>query len=178
MDIQFYKALAPRPVVLISTIDKKGRPNAAPFSFVMPVSIDPGIIAFASAPNRDTLLNIRETKEFVVNVPSENILKGLWLCAINVPRGVNEIERSGLHEEKSRVVKPPRIRECIAWFECKLKFEREMGDHVIVVGDVLCSEIRDELIRDNGNLDVGKARVLMHIGGNEFGICDRALNIE
>ncbi|MEW6189656.1 MAG: flavin reductase family protein, partial [Actinomycetota bacterium] len=88
----FYKILAPRPAVLISTIDGRGRTNVAPFSFVMPVSRTPPLIAFALAPQRHTLANIRETREFVVNIVPEEILDELLICGKSFPKGVSEIE--------------------------------------------------------------------------------------
>ncbi len=174
----FYKAIAPRPVVLISTIDGNGKVNAAPFSFVMPVSLDPPLLAFASAHDRDTLDNIRETGEFVVNIPSRGILKNLWICAKKFPKGINEIERSGLTEKPSERVKPPRIMECVAWFECKLVNESDAGDHVILLGEVLAAEAIDGIINEKGNLDIRSVDIPMHLGGSEFAIPGEIVNVE
>ncbi|MDI6821357.1 MAG: flavin reductase family protein [Actinomycetota bacterium] len=168
----FYKILAPRPAVLISTIDARGRTNAAPFSFVMPVSRTPPLIAFALAPQRHTLANIRETREFVVNIAPEEILDELWICGKSFPKGVSEIRESGLTERKSKIVKAPGIEECIGWFECTLEFEKEAGDHVIVVGRVLNAEVKDEFFRE-GEFDLLKAKPLMHLGGENFAIPER-----
>ncbi|HIE33546.1 MAG TPA: flavin reductase family protein [Candidatus Altiarchaeales archaeon] len=173
LDVEnFYRVLAPRPVVLVSTVDGEGRVNAAPFSFVMPVSMNPPLVAFASGHDKDTLSNIRETKEFVVNIPPKEILENLWVCGNGFPRGVNEIEESGLAEEKSETVKAPRIKECIGWFECKLESEVDVGDHIIVIGKIINAEVKDSLIDENGNLDI-RAGNLMHIGGREFAICEK-----
>ncbi len=171
----FYKVLAPRPTVIITTIDKNGNVNAAPFSFVMPVSMNPALVAFASGHGKHTLGNVRETKEFVVNIPPEKILKKLLITAENFPKGVNELEKAGLTEKKSKLVKPPCIEECIAWFECELEFEKTAGDHVIVVGRVVNAEIADGFMKENGNLDVKKAKPLLHLGGNEFAVPERII---
>jgi flavin reductase (DIM6/NTAB) family NADH-FMN oxidoreductase RutF len=174
----FYKALAPRPVVLISTRDKKGNVNAAPFSFVMPVSMDPPLVAFASARERDTLDNIRETKEFVINIPTEEILGKLWVCGGKFPKGVDEIKKSGLSETPSDKVKPPRIRECVAWFECMLFKEFKAGDHAIILGEVLTATVGDRIINEKGNLDIRAVNVLMHLGGPEFAVPKKVVNAE
>lgn len=168
---KFYKILAPRIAVLITSIDEKGRVNAAPFSFVMPVSIEPPLLAFACAPERDTFFNIIETKEFVVNLPSREILQKLWKCSEKFPRGVNELEKASLTEEKSKEVRPPRIKECFAWFECKLTFHKEFGDHVLILGEVVDADIKNpSFLKPNGNLDVGKVKPLFHLGKEEFSI--------
>ncbi|OYT41126.1 MAG: hypothetical protein B6U86_03095 [Candidatus Altiarchaeales archaeon ex4484_43] len=175
---KFYSALAPRLVVLISTVDGDGNVNVAPFSFVMPVSMDPPILAFASAHERDTLTNIRETREFVVNLPSEEILKELWVCAKKFPRGTDEIEKSGLTEMSSERVNPPRIEECVAWFECKLANELEAGDHVILLGEVLAAEVREGIIDKKGHLDIYSVAVPLHLGGSEFAVPGRVVSVE
>ena len=74
----WYRVLTPRAVVLISTVNKKGISNAAPFSFVMPVSVEPPMIAFASDPEHDTISNIKETRDFAVNIPNVDMLNQLW----------------------------------------------------------------------------------------------------
>ena len=98
---KWYKVLAPRPAVLISTVNIRGNPNAAPFSFVMPCSSEPPLIAFSSDPDHHTVKNILETKDFVVNIPSRKLLKQLWVCATDFPYGVSEIKKANLTEEKS-----------------------------------------------------------------------------
>lgn len=173
----FYKILAPRISALITTVDSDGRVNAAPFSFLMPVSMDPPFLAFACGHGKDTLLNVRETKEFVVNLPPKNILKKLYICNERFPREVNELEKANLTPEKSKEVKPPRIKECFAWLECKLEFEREDGDHVLLVGRVITTEIKDDFLNEDGSMDVAKTKLLLHISGKEFMVAERIVKV-
>ncbi len=174
---QFYKAMAPRLTALVTTVDKKGNINAAPFSFVSPVSMDPPLAMVSCGHGKDTLYNVRETGDFVLNIPAEEILNRVYKCGGKFPPEVNELEEAGLTAEDSATVKPPRVKECIAWFECRLYFEKEAGDHVLLVGRVLKAEAKDGLLK-NGNLDVGKAKAAQHIGGTEFAIPDRVVNVE
>jgi flavin reductase (DIM6/NTAB) family NADH-FMN oxidoreductase RutF len=171
---KWYKILAPRPVILVSTANPKGVSNAAPFSFVMPVSVEPPLIAFASDPEHDTVKNILKTKDFVVNLPSAEILKKLWICRTSFPYGVSEIKEAGLIEEKSSRVKPPRIKECFAHFECRLHKQMETGDHLLIVGEVLEATIDDRFYK-NGKFQISSAHALMHIGSEEFGLLGKVL---
>jgi len=173
----FYQILSPRCTVLISTIDKEGRPNAAPFSFVTPVSSNPPLVLFAAAPKRHTLANVRETCEFVLNIVSEKLLDNLWICSQAFPKGVNEIREAGLTERKSAQVKPPGIEECVGWVECQLEFEKEAGDHILVVGKVVNVECKDEF-RSRGQFDISRAKPLMHIGGRRFAVAEREIQPE
>ena len=170
----WYKVLAPRPAVLISTVSPKGISNAAPFSFVMPCSMDPPIVAFASDPGHDTVRNIRKTKDFVVNIPGKRILKKLWICADGFDYGVSEFEKAGLTEEKSEKVKSPRIKECLAHFECRLKGIVRTSDHVLITGKVILATVRSDLYK--GKYLIKKAKPLTHIGGPDFGIVGEIVN--
>ena len=164
---KWYSVLAPRPTVLISTINKDGISNAAPFSFVMPVSVDPPLIAFASVRTRHTLKNIREVGDFVVNIPSTDLIKQTWVCAESFPENVSEIEKANLTEVASSKIKSPHIKECFAKFECELEAEYEAGDHVIVVGRVVNVEV-DNKVLGGDKFNPKKANPLMHVGSENF----------
>jgi len=180
MDIKitgFHELLAPRFTSLISTIDKDGRSNAAPFSLVSPISFDPPLVFFSAAPKRHTLANVRETGEFVLNVVPETLLDKLWICSKPFDKGVNEIAKAGLTERKSKIVKPPSVEECAGWIECQFEWEKEAGDHIIVVGKVVHAECRDEYASEN-TFDVAKAKPLLHIRGKGFAAPDRVREVK
>jgi flavin reductase (DIM6/NTAB) family NADH-FMN oxidoreductase RutF len=168
----FYEILSPRCTVLVSTADKQGRANAAPFSFVTPVSANPPLVLIASAPTRHTLSNIRETGEFVLNIVPESLLDKMWLCSKAFPKGVSEIKEAGLTERKSKHVSAPSIEECAGWIECRLEFEREAGDHILIVGRVLHAGCHDELMKGE-QFDVARAKTVMHIRGKRFVAAER-----
>jgi len=174
---KFYEILSPRCTVLISTIDKNGVANAAPFSFVSPVSFNPPLVLFASARKRHTLDNIRETKQFVFNIVPEELLDNLWICSKSFEKGVNEIKEAGLNERKSKIVKAPGIEECIGWIECEFEKEIEAGDHIIVIGKVVNVEGKEEFIKD-GQFDIKKAKPVMHISSRRFVIAERTVKTE
>jgi len=171
----WYKILSPRAVVLISTISKEGGSNAAPFSFVMPASVEPPMIAFASDPEHHTISNIRETRDFVVNIPSVDMLNQLWTCGEDFPKAVSEIEKAGLTEKKSKKIKSPKVAQALAQFECKLEAMYKAGDHIIVVGKIVDVEVKRGLFA-RGKYNVLKARPLSHLGGNEFTLPERIIH--
>jgi len=166
---KFYRILAPRPVVLVSTHDEKGVSNAAPFSFVMPASTEPPLVAFTSEPSHHTAENILKTGDFVVNIPGYGVLEKLRICSEDFPRGVSEIEKANLSEEKSLKISSPKIKECFAHLECKLENSYTAGDHLLIVGRVVHADIDDRFFGDKG-YGIALANPLMHIGGAEFGL--------
>ncbi len=165
----WHKVLAPRPTVLVATVNKNGILNAAPFSFVMPVSMKPALVAFSSAPKRHTLANIRLTKDFTINIPGKELLNQVWKCAESFPEGVSEIKKSNLTEVKLKGIKSPGIKECYATFSCKLFKEIVAGDHVLVIGEVIAVEVRADVFV-NKKFNPYTASPIMHIGGDEFSV--------
>lgn len=167
-----YRLLAPRPTVIITTVNKKGEINAAPFSFVMPISMNPPIVAFASMPEHHTSKNVEETGEFVINLTSFNILDKMWITGKNIPYGENELERAGLDWTPSVKVSPPRVKEAAAHLECELLRMNEIGDHNLYTGSVVHASIKEGSIKD-GLLYVEDVKPILHVGGKKFVIGDR-----
>ena len=172
-----YKVVAPRPTIIVTTINKKGEVNAAPFSFTMPVSMDPPLIAFASVASHDTYRNIEEVDEFVVNIPKEDILDKLWITGEKFPYGINEIEKAGLTSKPSKKVSPPGIKECVACIECKVHWVKNAGDHKIIVGEALNVTAQKDSLKD-GNLDVENVKPVLHVGGVNFVVGDHLKKVE
>ncbi len=113
----------------------------------------------------------------MLNIVPEGLLDKLWVCSKAFPKGVSEIEKAGLTERKSKKVKSPSIEECVGWIECQLEFEKEAGDHILVVGRVVHAECKDEFMA-KGEFDVSKAKPVMHIRGRRFVVAERVVTGE
>ena len=142
-----FKRLLPLPVTLITTCDLEGRVNAAPYSSIMPVLRPLDLIAFASSPPLDTLRNIRETGQFVVNIIGKPSFKKAIRCAKAYPSGVNELKELGLETTPARVIEPPRVREAVGWIEAKKVDEVSRQDYVLIVGKVVAAEMNDRYMK-------------------------------
>jgi len=117
--------LIPRPIAWVSTVNSSGQSNIAPFSFFTGVSWTPPVLAVSvvTRPDgtfKDTLINIRDTGEFVVNLVSVDMRESMEQTARALPHGTDEAEAAGLHWAPTRNVKPQRIAEARAAFECTL----------------------------------------------------------
>lgn len=158
---EFYK-VSVRPTVVITTISGKDIPNAAPFSFTSPMASEPPTFGFACNMKHDTWRNIMENGEFVVNFIGEEFGSLIHILEKDFPYEVNEIEKAGLTMKKSKVLRPPRIKEAYAWFECK----RVNHLSTWIVGLVLEAEIKDGFLKEV--VDVAKAKPLNHVYGEYF----------
>jgi len=160
-----YKFLSPRIVVLVTTVDEKGRINAAPFSFCGPISINPPLLWIGVRSFQDTYQNIKKTGEFVVNIVNENFAQKAISCEKRYPHGVNELEKVGLHWYDSEKVKPPRVKEARIHLECKFKEEKEVGDHIMIIGEVV--SLNTEGMKDD-NPDFTILKTLLQSTGEHF----------
>jgi len=149
--------IQPRPIAWVSTQDGKGRHNIAPYSFFTGITASPMTLCFAPACDRkgrkkDTLLNIEETGEFVVNVVAESMDRAMVATSAPYPRGTSEFEKCGLIPAPSAKVKPPRVQGAPVSLECSLDrvvtvSEGPLGGN-LVIGTVVHVHVRDELLKD------------------------------
>lgn len=148
--------VAPRPIALVTTVCKDGRSNAAPMSFFNVFSQDPpivilGIQARRDGTPKDTTMNIRETGEFVVNLVDLAIAEQMVSCGLDFPRGVDEVEQSGLSLAPSLQVRPGRVRESPCSMECRLFQSIEFPRRSIVLGEVVQMNVRDDCLDAAGH---------------------------
>ncbi len=161
------EGLMPLPVALISTLSQDGVRNIAPYSCIMPVLRPLDLICLASSFRRDTLVNIRETREFVVNLVGIDFSdKVVPTAKYSLPE-VDEFELAGLNEKPSETIRAPGIAGSYAWMECELFKTYEETNYVLVMGKLLRLEVADEVLNSNGGLDVQKARPLMMTGSKK-----------
>lgn len=106
------------PVYLLSTISKSGITNVAPFSMAFCVSYKPPYFLVCFEPDTDSLRNVRATKNFVLNIPRQDMVPQVGICADSWPAEVSEFDQAGLTPEKSLMVKAPSVKECPAHIEC------------------------------------------------------------
>jgi flavin reductase (DIM6/NTAB) family NADH-FMN oxidoreductase RutF len=146
--------VTPRPIAWITSLNSAGQLNAAPFSFFNVFAGDPPVVGIgigSHKPGRakDTRRNIRETKEFVVNLVSEDTAEAMNITAIEFEPEVNEIPEAELETVPSVHVKPPRIAASPVSMECALLQIVELGeDNGLVLGRVLAMHVRDDLVLD------------------------------
>jgi flavin reductase (DIM6/NTAB) family NADH-FMN oxidoreductase RutF len=149
--------VAPRPIALVTSLDKEGRVNAAPFSSFNYLCLDPPIVGLGIAAKtgegdgiKDTARNIERLGEFVVNIVTEDIARQMNVCAVDFPPEVSELEMAGLHAEASSVISVPRIKEAHAALECRLYQTLTPGRGRIVLGEVLAVFVEDRFIDPKG----------------------------
>lgn len=175
--------IVPRPIAWVTTVDKNGVVNAAPFSYFTGISIEPPLVVFAverrHGKKKDTVLNIEETKEFVVNIVTVDKVNEMNETSQDFDYGVDELKISGLTEIPSQVVKPPSIQESPVHLECYLDQIIEVGSspHSLIIGEVKVITLEDELYH-NGRLNMKKLQVVGRMGGRYYVKSDSLFELE
>ena len=170
-------SIVPRPIALVSTVDEAGVRNLAPFSYFTACSANPPVVVFCpvlrpTPPTaKDTLRNIIATREFVVNIVSEEMATGMNATAAQVPPEVDEFELSGLTPIASDRIKPARVAESPVHMECRLLQIVHVGDQPgsgsLVLGEVLRFHVRAEII-DDFRIDPDKLRAIGRMAGSAY----------
>jgi flavin reductase (DIM6/NTAB) family NADH-FMN oxidoreductase RutF len=176
-------SVAPRPIAWVSTMSALGQPNLAPFSFFNAVCVDPPLLAFAPGHRRpkqpdashgevkDTLRNVRETRDFVVNIVTYELAEAMNLTSGEYDASVNEFEVAKVTAQASKIVRPPRVAESLVSFECKLyqilDFSPRPTSSSLVIGQVVSIHMNDANVKD-GKLDRNSLDLIGRMGGMQY----------
>ncbi len=168
--------VAPRPIAFVSTLSAEGLPNLAPFSYFMAGGSNPPSVAFSPTPSRngtpkDTLRNIEETGEYVINVVTYAMREPMNETSAEFPHGVSEWEASGFTALPSTKIKPFRVAESPISLECRLHQIVRHGEGFAsahyVIGEVLCLHTAQEVLTD-GAVDPRKVDFVSRLGGSWY----------
>ena len=176
-------SVVPRPIAWVSTVSAAGQPNLAPFSFFNAVCADPPLLAFAPGMRRpkqaeanrgepkDTLQNVRETREFVVNLVTHELAEAMNLTSGEYDASVNEFELAKLTPQPSKIVRAPRVAESPVSFECKLHqildFSPAPTGASLVIGKIVSIHIDDAHLKE-GKLDRNSLDLIGRMGGMQY----------
>ena len=167
----FNAIVGPRPIGWISSQNKHGLSNIAPYSFFNAFNYVPPIIGFSSVGRKDTLNNVEETGEFVWNLVTFDLINEMNQSCVAYPPQVSEFDATGLEQAPSTLVKPARVARAQVAFECKcteiIQLKRISGEQVqtwLVLGEVVQIHIAQSLLKD-GIYETAEANHVLRAGG-------------
>ena len=170
--------ISPRPIALVSSINKEGHCNLAPFSFFNAFGANPPIIGFSPALSgrtglpKDTLLNIKEVGEFTVSIVNSLMVEQISLSSCEFDKNIDEFKKSGLTKFQSEFIKPYGVLESNFIMECKLYDILELGKKPasgnLILGEVLKFHISESIIDSNNQIDPFKLDPIARNGGSWY----------
>lgn len=173
----YYKFIAPRPTVCVSTLSEDGNSNIAPYSFATPLSFSPPLLGISVGKGKDTILNARETGDFVIAPLTESWTEKGIKSEISLPRGESEFEEIGLTEKGSEKIDSPSVEESSINIECEYWDEFETGDHYLLVGKVVHISGEENALK-NGRINLEELGTVGHISGEEFCLSKKVTKIK
>lgn len=166
--------VVPRPIAWVSSMGSDGSINLAPYSFFNAVGNAPPTIMISIGERKgnikDTLRNIKETGEFVVNIADEKLSEKIVQTSGDWSYGVNEFEQARLEALPSVQVKPPRVKDAPIAMEVKATqiIPVEGTVSTIVLGHIVYFHVRQDLLREDGSVDASLLNPVVRLGGIEY----------
>lgn len=171
-------SIGPRPIAFVSTLDKSGQPNLAPYSFFNVFSSTPPVLIFSAntrvrdGKEKDTLQNIRDTGELVINLVNYRMARQMAIAGLDYEKGVNEFEKAGFTALPSQMVKPFRVKESPVQFECKLLEIKTMSDKPgaanLIISEAVLMHIDQRVIMPDHKIDPNKLDIVGRLGAFNY----------
>ena len=172
--------VVPRPIAFVSTISPDGQLNVAPFSYFNAITNQPPLLGISinrrKGVPKDTLRNIEQTGEFVVNTVDEPLAARMVQASGEWPDDVDEFELTGLTPVPSDLIEPPRVGESPVSMECRLHRIIELGSTFFVVGEIVRAHVKDDVLT-SGRVDIEKLRPLGRLGGDGYSVVRDVIHI-
>ena len=162
-----FTALYPVPVVLVTCVNEQGKPNIITLAWVGTVASKPPQAAVAIRPGRYSHAVISRTREFAINIPTEDLLPAVDQCGHVSGTRTDKFAQTGLTPEPASQIQPPLIAECPVNLECKLTQTIPLGSHDLFIGEIVAVHMDEELLNENGSIDYSKAKGVAYLG-NEY----------
>ena len=169
--------IIPRPIGWISTVSESGIYNLAPFSFFNAVGEDPPHVMFSTVRtgnvNKDTLNNVLATKQFVVNMVTEDLVEKMNTTSQAIPANESEFDLAGLTPIPSIKIKAPRVKECLVTMECEMVHHYFLEDHknggaCIIIGRVVLFHVEDSVLLDGSKINMENYKPVARLAGSNY----------
>lgn len=165
-----HTALFPCPVVLVTCVNSTGEPNIITLAWTGTVCSKPPILALGIRPKRYSYKLIKDSKEFVVNIPTAKILRETDYCGVTSGKDIDKFSKTTLTKEPADKVKPPLIRECPVNMECILKDRIPLGTHDLFLGEIVQVHVNQDILDEKGKIDFIKADPFTYNQGEYWSI--------
>lgn len=160
--------LSPVPAIMVTCQGSSGRPNIITVAWAGTVCSEPPLLSISVRPERHSYQLIKETGEFVVNIPDKRIVKETDLCGVISGRNHDKFHETGLTQGKAETVTPPIIMECPINIECKVENEIELGSHSMFIARITSIQVSEHLIDSRDRLETDKAALVGYAHGHYY----------
>lgn len=162
--------LCPVPVVLVASIDEKGRPNICTVAWTGTICSQPPMLSVSIRPERYSHDLIKASGEFTVNMPSVDQIHATDYCGVVSGRDVDKFAETGLTPAPATAIKTPIVRECPVSLECKTTKTMALGSHTLFLAEIKAVQVTEALLTPTGRLALEKAGLAAYAHGNYYAL--------
>ncbi len=184
----FKSCAVPRVIGWLSTISTDGKPNLAPYSQFTNITFDPPYVLVSinrtpKGEKKDTARNIEQQGEFVYNMVTYDLREQMNITAIDYPEDVDEFEKAHLTKAPSVIVKPYRVEQSPIQLECKyykslvIEGRSKVGTSDVIIGRVVALHIKDEVLKEDGKIDIEKIKPLARLGYCDYTVVEKVFEL-
>ena len=161
--------LYPIPAVMVScgTMEKS---NIITVAWTGIINTNPAMVYISVRPTRHSYNIIKEQKEFVINLTTNNLVKATDWCGVKTGAKVDKFKEMNLHKEKAKFVKCPMIKESPVSVECRVKEIKDLGSHTMFIAEVLAINIDEKYIDNKGAFDISKCNLISYANGGYYSL--------
>jgi flavin reductase (DIM6/NTAB) family NADH-FMN oxidoreductase RutF len=163
----------PTPAGLITCVRPGGAPNIITLGEVYMLSLKPLVMGISIQPHRYSAKMITETREYVINYPTAELVEAVDLCGTTSGAQVDKFALTGLTPEPAALVAPPLIAECPLSIECRVTDILPMGSHHVFVGQAVATHVEASALDSSGQLDPVQARAIAFVGRSYWRVGER-----
>ncbi|MDD6794996.1 MAG: flavin reductase family protein [Clostridiaceae bacterium] len=167
--------LNPVPAVLISTKNKEGKENVFTVAWTGTVCTRPPMLSISVRPERLSYEYIKETGVFVVNLPSTNMVKALDYCGVRTGRKNDKIKEMNFSMKPCTQIEASYINDCPITIECKVRDIIPLGSHDLIIADVLCSHINEDLMDEKGKIHFENGNLINYCHGEYYPMAKKSI---
>jgi len=162
--------LNPVPVVMVTCVDKEGKPNIITLAWVGTVNSDPPMVSISVRKERYSHQLIKEKGQFVINLASESLAFATDFCGVKSGRDIDKFEATELTAEKASVVEVPLIKESPINIECVVRNVLELGSHDMFVAEIVAVDVDENIINESGKLCIEKSDLICYSHGEYWSL--------
>jgi len=174
-EVDARRLLTGGPVLLVSS-SYRGRHNVMPVAYAMPLSLVPPVIGIAVHPSRHTFDVIKKRNEFAISIPGRELLHHIQYLGSLSGEDFDKLELTKLPTFRARKLDTVLVEGCVGWIECALKDTIDMGDHFLVIGDVVAVQADDDAFNDHWLLTDNDQKPLHYLGGNHYSMLSEVMD--
>jgi len=168
LDFKGSVILNPVPVVLITSKNKEGKSNVFTVGWTGTINTKPPMLYISIRPERLSYEYIKESMEFVVNLPSSDLVKAVDYCGVRTGKKNDKIKEMGFTLKESSKISAPYIDECPINIECRVVNIVPLGTHDMFIAEVLCSHVNENLLDEKGKIHFENANMMAYCHGEYF----------